>query len=171
MSRKVTVYNTLGGNMTPVETSATTWSELQRDLDRYGVSYSGMSAVIGATQVSLESPAAQLPTEPFQLFLAAKKVKSGAISGYDESIIDWSQGMKWDGEDWDEPTNTPEDYEFATTRDLAIARAMKARFYLNKVITYLTTSSEGPKLQPTSPEVAALQKTAEEIKKNLGLYD
>lgn len=161
--RKVTVYNTIGGNLTEVNTSATTWGDLQNDLNRHGIPYQNMSAVEGASQVTYESPVATLPIGDFQLFLAPKKVKSGM----DEYLVTLD-GITWNDEDWDNEGNIPEDYTFKSTKDLAIARAKKAQFYLQKVINYLV---QDEKLLSTDPKVAALQKTAEEIKRNLGLYD
>ncbi len=167
MSRTVTVYNTIGSNQIPVETNATTWGELQLDLDRRGVSYHGMKVVVGETQVSLESSAAQLPDTAFRLFLMPQKVKSGNF-GNDEALVDWEDGIKWTDYDWGDDDNIPEDYQFKTKKDLTVARAKKAQSYLNKIINYLILDE---KKSITDPEVANLQKTADEIKKNLGLFD
>jgi hypothetical protein len=134
-------------------------------LDKAGVMYRGMSAVEGATQVSYESPVAVLPTCDFQLFLAAKQVKSGLN---DQQFIDEVNGISWDEYDWEDDVNIPEEFIFLTYRDLAIARAMKVQSYVGKLIGYLL--KEEHKLS-TDPEVVNLQKTAEEIKRNLGLYD
>lgn len=161
--RKVTVYNTIGGNLTSVETSAINWGDLQDDLTRRGITHNNMSAVVGETQVSLESPAGILPAGDFQLFLVPKKVKSGI----DEYLIDLD-GINWDDEDWNDDGNTPEDFQFKTKRDLVVARAKKAQSYLNKVLNYLITEE---KKTSDDPEVQNLLKTAEQIKRNLGLYD
>lgn len=162
--RKVTVYNTIGGNLTVVESSAQTWGDLQRDLDLRGVSYKGMTAVVGETQVNLESVQAQLLESDFRLFLMPQKVKSGA----DEWLIDWD-GIEWNDADWNDADSVPEEFTFKTQKDLAIARAKKAQSYLQKVIDYLINDQ---KKVSTDPEVASLARAALEIQKNLGgLYD
>lgn len=165
MSRKVTVYNTLGGNMTDVMSDATTWKELQSDLTRYGVPYSNMSAVIGETQVTLESDVAQLLQGDFQLFLVAKKVKSGQ----DEEYLNSLDGITWDEIDWDYTREVVvEDHLFKTLKDLTIARAKKAQSYLQDVIDYLIQEE---KKTVNDPEIVNLQRTADEIKRNLGIFD
>lgn len=169
MSRQVTIYNTIGGNQIPVESHATTWGELQTDLDLRGVSYKGMKVVVGETQVSLESSAAQLPTTAFRLFLMPQKVKSGLFSPSNEDyLVDWEEGITWQEMDWENVDHIPEDFTFKTKKDLIVARAKKAQAYLNKVINYLIQEEHKTS---TDPEVANLQKTAEEIQKNLGLFD
>jgi argininosuccinate lyase len=75
--RQVLVYNTIGQNEVVITTSAATWEQLQRDLHSQGVPFRDMKAVIGETQVTLESRGAQLPTTDFSLFLVPEKVKSG----------------------------------------------------------------------------------------------
>ena len=166
MTKNVTVYNTLGNNQTSVQTMATTWGELQHDLSLRGVSFSGMTAVVGETQVTLESSQAQLPDSNFRLFLMPQKVKSGSFN--DEWLIDWENGISWDSVDWTEYDSVPEEYKFKTKKDLAIARAKKAVGYLEEVIEYLCTEEDK---KPSDPQVENLQKTAEEIKRNMGLYD
>ncbi len=88
-SRKVTVFNTVGSKKTVVDTNATTWEELKEDLDKAGIAHSGMRAIVGENQVTLESNKARLPigltagdevTNNFTLFLSPRKVKSGASS-------------------------------------------------------------------------------------------
>ena len=74
----VKVYSTQMGEKS-VETSATTWGQLQNDLSKNGISYSGMKSVIGESKLTLEADAAILPTEGFTLFLMPKKTKAGAI--------------------------------------------------------------------------------------------
>lgn len=168
MSRTVTVYNTIGSNQILVESSATTWGELQQDLDLRGVSYHGMKVVVGETQVSLESSAAQLPTTAFRLFLMPQKVKSGFTPDSEECMIDWEDGINWQEFDWSSTDNIPEDYTFKTKKDLTVARAKKAQSYLNKVIDYLI---QDEKKTMNDPEVVNLQKTADEIQRNMGLFD
>jgi hypothetical protein len=76
-TRRVTVYNTLGQNERSVNSDALTWGELQSHLLQAGVSFSGMKAVVGDTQVTLESRDAQIPQTEFTLFLLPGKVRSG----------------------------------------------------------------------------------------------
>ena len=73
----VKVYSTQMGER-EVETSATTWGELQRDLRSQSISYDGMKSVIGESKLTLEADAAVLPTAGFTLFLMPKKTKAGA---------------------------------------------------------------------------------------------
>jgi len=166
MSRKVTIYNTIGSNQVGIESSANTWGELQSELNLRGVSYSGMKAVVGETQNSLESSAAILPTGAFQLFLMPQKVKSGLPN--EEYLIDWEDGISWGDVDWTDKGEMPEDYVYKTTKDLSIARAKKAQSYLNDVINYLVLDE---RKSVTDPEVVNLQRTADQIQKNLGLFD
>lgn len=167
--RDIQVYNTLGGNLTTIRSAASTWGELQLDLDRAGIEYRKMSAVIGETQVTLESPAAQVLRESFQLFLVPKQVKSGQLTEHDINLIDTEEGMLWSDLNWDKANEIIlEDYMYRSYKDLTIARAMKARAYINSVIAYLVDNENKA---PDSPEVTNLQKTAEEIKRNLGIWD
>lgn len=76
--REVTVYNTVGQNRKAVSTDVPTWGELQAVLSSNNIPFSGMSVVIGETQVTLESSAAHLPEQDFTLFMMPQKVKSGA---------------------------------------------------------------------------------------------
>jgi hypothetical protein len=73
----VKVYSTQMGEKS-VETSATTWGQLQNDLNREGITYNGMKSVIGESKLTLEADAAILPTTGFTLFLMPKKTKAGA---------------------------------------------------------------------------------------------
>lgn len=167
--RQVTVYNTIGSNQVLVNSSSTTWGELQHDLDQKGVSYGGMKVVVGETQVSLESSAAQLPEGNFRLFLMPQKVKSGYWDATNEEyMIDWGEGITWSQIDWSDPENVPEDYRFKTKKDLTVSRAKKAEAYLHQVINYLILEE---KKAPSDPEVSMLEQAAQEIKKNMGLYD
>lgn len=80
---KVTVFSTKGRKRSEVESSATTWGELKKDLASAGVETSGMKAIIGENQNTLESAKAALPVDfDFTLFLTPVKVKSGANLDY-----------------------------------------------------------------------------------------
>src|SRR6267378_8646398 len=111
MTRKWTIYNTIGNNQTTGETSGNTWGDLQSELNRRGISFSGMKVVVGETQVSLESSAAQLPEGEFTLFFMPQKVKSGFFPpDSDEYLIDWEDGVIWSEVDWEDTDHVPEDY-------------------------------------------------------------
>ena len=77
--RKITVVNTTGVGKNSFSSNAKTWGQLQSELTERKITYSGMSAIIGENQNSLESTKATLPEFDFHLFLSPKKVKSGAI--------------------------------------------------------------------------------------------
>ncbi len=77
-TKKVIVYSTVGGSAKTVETNAVNWGELQKDLDKQGVSYSGMKAVDGGSKVTFENPEGVLPEGDMKLFLFPVKTKSGA---------------------------------------------------------------------------------------------
>lgn len=86
MNKIVTVYSTRGQQQVKVETSANTWAELQKDLDKNGVEYAGMKAIVGETKTVLELGSAVLPkgltiggkvTDDFCLFLTPIKQKAG----------------------------------------------------------------------------------------------
>ena len=72
----VKVFSTQMGER-ELETSASTWGQLQQDLDDNSISYSKMKAVIGESKLTLEADGAALPTEGFTLFLMNKKTKAG----------------------------------------------------------------------------------------------
>lgn len=167
MTRKVTVYSTIGGNLTYIDNfGGSVYADLTKEFDARGIAYNNMSVVEGSSQVTYESPVAVLPSGDFQIFLAPKKVKSGYHK--DSEYLNDLEGISWNDEEWSSDLTIPEDYQFKSKKDLAIARAKKAQSYLEKVIQYLI---EDEKKAISSPEVSALQKTAEEIKRNLGLYD
>lgn len=163
MSRKLTIFNTIGNNKQVINTNATTWEGLQNELSQNGVNYSGMRAVVGESQVTLESSQAILPQEDFTLFLMPQKVKSG---GGDDYLLDWEDGITWDEEDW--TTDNVEEYCFKTAKDLAIARIKRASFYLDKVVEYLIQSD---KASSSDPQISNLAAAADQIKRNMDLFD
>jgi hypothetical protein len=75
--RKITIYNTVGQNKQTLESSATTWGELQKELHAKNIETKNMKTVIGETQNSLESPQGSLMAGDFTLFMMPQKVKSG----------------------------------------------------------------------------------------------
>lgn len=78
--KKVKVISTVGINKTVVEIDpeVKTWGDLKRVFDDKGIKYSGMSATIGETTLSLILDEAVLPTTDFTLFILPTKVDSGA---------------------------------------------------------------------------------------------
>lgn len=85
-TRTVKVFSTVGSNKSQCETSATNWETLQEELAGKGVLLSGMKAIVGGSEVTLESPNAQLPSGDFMLFLVPDKVKSGCIDHVESSL-------------------------------------------------------------------------------------
>lgn len=75
--RKVKTFNTLGSNKKEFYSDAKTWGALQEDLKACDIAFEGMKVVVGASQVTLEFPEAELPGGDFMLFLLPQKVKSG----------------------------------------------------------------------------------------------
>lgn len=73
----VTVFSTKGQKKTTVESVSQVWGDLKQDLLNLGIETDGMKAIIGETQLSLESTGAILPDYNFTLFLSPVKVKSG----------------------------------------------------------------------------------------------
>jgi len=59
------------------DTDVQTWGELKRILSSNDISYSGMTAALSGSKLSLEHNDAELPTDNFVLYLMPKKVKSG----------------------------------------------------------------------------------------------
>jgi len=76
---KVTVFSTKGRKRSEVNAEVATWGELKSVLAAEGIETEGMRAIIGESQVTLESSKALLPVDfDFTLFLSPIKVKSGA---------------------------------------------------------------------------------------------
>jgi hypothetical protein len=77
--REVVIYRSTG-NLKKFSTSVLTWGELQKELDREGISYDNMSAILGGSKHALVTPESTLPNENFAVFLMPKKTKSGAAT-------------------------------------------------------------------------------------------
>lgn len=84
---QITVFSTKGRKKSVVESVATTWGDLKKDLNAAGIETNGFKAIIGETQTTMESTKAVLPkgldirgkvTDDFTLFLTPIKVKSGS---------------------------------------------------------------------------------------------
>lgn len=80
--KKVLIYSTAIGTNKTIETEATTFGELLKDLSKNDVAFieDSMKAIVGQTRVTLESSNAVLPTEDFTLFLMPVKTKSGLLT-------------------------------------------------------------------------------------------
>lgn len=161
--RKVTIHNTVGNNFKEIYSSADTWAQLQEDLSSNGIPFTGMKAVIGENQNTLESSQAQLIDGEMTLFLVPNKVKSGSS----ESLIDWEDGYSWRDISPDDYFSV-EDNTYKTAKDLAVVRAKLISYNLGELINYLTSTE---KLVSSDPKVQNLTNMAEEIKKNMGLFD
>jgi hypothetical protein len=75
-TRSVTVITTVGERKV-IETAATTWKELEREVKQTH-SLSNMKVVEGVRRTTLEHPDAVLPDGNFKLYLLPVKSKSGA---------------------------------------------------------------------------------------------
>jgi hypothetical protein len=94
--RLVKVYSTVGSNKSECLTSATVWEQLKGEMLEKGVLLNGMKAIVGGTEVTLESPNAQLPAGNFMLFLVPDKVKSGCS---DHKEVSFGQEDEFGGEE------------------------------------------------------------------------
>jgi hypothetical protein len=74
-TREIKVFSTL--TRRKIESSATTWGELQTELRSEKVRFDNMKVAIGKSKLMLEHPEAELPTSPFTLYLMPMKTKSG----------------------------------------------------------------------------------------------
>lgn len=75
---KITIFSTKGQKKSVIESSATTWGELKKELADANIPTWGMRAIIGENKNTLESSVAVLPVDfDFTLFLSPIKVKSG----------------------------------------------------------------------------------------------
>lgn len=75
--RKVKVYSTAFG-LKAINSTATTWGELQDDLTTNNVTFSGMNAVENVNNSTLVLNEARLPEGEFVLMLTPQKTKSGS---------------------------------------------------------------------------------------------
>lgn len=123
--KKVTVFSTGGGTGKIVESNATTWAELQKELTAAGVSHSSMKAVNGNNKTTLESPDASLGEGDFNLFLFPVKTKSGAFSkaqmetmSYGELRGNIKAAFETDKESANKHFNATKNYTNKSTADL-----------------------------------------------------
>lgn len=147
--RKLTIYSTVGNDMKEVFVQSTLWGDLQGELAGKGINVNGMKAIIGDSQVTLESNQAVLPEGEFILFLMPGKVKSGVI---------WSIGNEDEEEEGYPEDDTPKGQIKA--KILSIGNDINELYVM---VDNLTDSND--------PAVQQLQQKAAEIKKNFGLFD
>lgn len=155
--RQVTVYSTVGQNRKTLSTNVATWGELQNELVAESINFSGMKVVIGETQLTLESPQAILPDSDFTLFMMPQKVKSG-LYGF---------GNEGDGCGCEEDDDD-EDYEDDDTSPLD-----KVRSKINEIGNLLNELYDLVDRVPesTDPRVSELKNKADELKRNLGIFE
>lgn len=193
MTRRITVYNTAGGNERTIETAAVTYGELQSDLIRANVRFENLQAVVGETQNILGSTQSILPSEDFTLFFFPQKVKSGGWDDdqeYDQED-NWCEEANWpynliDEEDgstiddlrnvnWELETEQVESYEYKSERTLAWAYAQKAAALSRLSAKVIERSSSTTTTRETTKDPVEvrvdLHRQAEQIKQNMGLYD
>jgi len=74
-TRKVRIFSTKV--KAQIDTDVTNWGDLKNILRDRQIPYSGMTAALSGSNLSLESNAAQLPNTDFVLYLMPQKTKSG----------------------------------------------------------------------------------------------
>jgi hypothetical protein len=154
---KVSVYSGTG-SIKQVEFVGAKWSELQQTLAQNGISYNSdrMIAVIGETELTLQSNDAIIPTTDFTLFLLPQKVKSGSD---DEDSYDESYDESYDDSDDDDdneivpavnPSGVPADVTSWTKEHALIAinlistKTNEINTLGNQIRQYVTNMSVSP---------------------------
>jgi hypothetical protein len=152
-SKTVTVFNTHGQNRNVLSgVTARTWSELQNVLRRNNVSYDGMRAVVGDTQVTLESEGAQIPDQDFTLFLLPSKVRSGNWG--DSSNFIQIEEINDEEEEEEEEYDYDEDHQ---VNPAALALLVTAMQQITQAIQLLASNTD------YSPVVSSSLKVDSEI--------
>jgi hypothetical protein len=85
--RTIRVISTQSDRAQSIESSASTWGELQSALSGIISNVNDMKAIVRETRVSLESPEAQLPEGNFTVILSMKKIASGNETRYSDSQL------------------------------------------------------------------------------------
>ena len=85
--RTIRVISTQSDRAQSVESSASTWGELQSALSGIISNVNDMKAIVRETRVSLESSEAQLPEGNFTVILSMKKIASGNETRYTDSQL------------------------------------------------------------------------------------
>lgn len=142
--RKVTVFSTKGRSKQVIETKATTWGELKKDLTEAGVSVSGVKAIVGENQNTLESSQASLPMGlqkngttdgDFTLFLTPVKVKSGNDK-IDPTTMSYQECKEFIKKERGESDKAVEFFSSYTTKSHITLQAL--------IMDYLKLNSEYP---------------------------
>jgi len=164
LKMEVKVFSTQMGEKS-ITTDATTWGELQRDLEANSIGYSKMKAVIGENKLTLEADGAILPAQGFTLFLMNKRTKAGTdfsktpyrvCRATIKAILDNDESAK-------EHFNEGKNY---TTKGTDVLRQLLSSF--SGVISNLkdsTTKKKGKKDGFKEPKNVA-RKEPEPVKKN-----
>jgi len=85
--RTIRVISTQSDRAQSIESSASTWGELQSALSGIISNVNDMKAIVRETRISLESPEAQLPEGNFTVILSMKKIASGNETRYSDSQL------------------------------------------------------------------------------------
>ena len=85
--RTIRVISTQSDRAQSIESSASTWGELQSALSGIISNVNDMKAIVRETRVSLESSEAQLPEGNFTVILSMKKIASGNETRYTDSQL------------------------------------------------------------------------------------
>jgi hypothetical protein len=85
--RTIRVISTQSDRAQSLESSASTWGELQSALSGIISNVNDMKAIVRETRVSLESSEAQLPEGNFTVILSMKKIASGNETRYTDSQL------------------------------------------------------------------------------------
>lgn len=88
MSRKIFIGSTQKASLVEVNSSATTWGDLKREIRGEFGDVQGMRAVIRHNRHDLESDGAELPEGEFTIVMSPKKVKAGHSSVDVTEILD-----------------------------------------------------------------------------------
>jgi hypothetical protein len=78
MGRTVTVISTQGDSRVTLESNASNWGELKREINAEGTFNADQAkAMIRGSRTPLSKDSDSIPHEPFSLFLTPEKIKSG----------------------------------------------------------------------------------------------
>lgn len=75
--RRVSVMTSASNSAKRFETNARTWGDLKPEIERQGLSLSGVEALLRPGNVTLSRNDAELPDEDFKVFLIPTKNKAG----------------------------------------------------------------------------------------------
>jgi hypothetical protein len=168
--RQVTLYNTVGQNKKVLDSEASCWKDLKTELSNLNISFNNMRAIVGGSNVTLESPNAILPETDFLLFLFPIKVKSGNCFDEDDGIEMNTNGFS---HHFDYAKDTVENYLFANAKEeikvrlqLIINGCNKNKEYAEKLLEIIE-SAELSNQTPSDPAIQELAAEAARIAKSL----